>query len=184
MSMRKLKWHEEKLLKKVNFGYWQQDDNLQEWQTVQRYRITREEYWRYKRLASSCYKMVEEIKKLEQNDEYRVKTTQELLNKLYDMALIQEKKNLNSMQKLSVSAFCRRRLPVVMVRLNMADNLKEAISLVQAGHVRVGTECVSDPAFLVSRSIEDFVSWCDNSKIKAHVQKFNEALDDYDLLGI
>eukprot|EP01083_Nonionella_stella_P019593 54408_1 len=184
MAMRKLKWHEQKLLKKVNFAYWKRDDQLKEWQAIQRYRITREEYWRYNRIVRNTNKMVHELMKLEQNDEYRVKSTQELLEKLYNMALIHEKKNLNSVNKLSVSAFCRRRLPVVMVRLNMADNLKEAISLVHAGHVRVGTECVSDPAFLVSRSIEDFVTWTDNSKIKAHVMKFNEALDDYELLGI
>lgn len=184
MAMRNLKWHEEKLLKKVNFGYWKHDDQLKEWQTVQRYRITREEYWRYNRLVRNTNKIVYEIMKLEENDEYRVKTTQELLEKLYNMGLIHEKKNLKSVNKLSVSAFCRRRLPVVMVRLNMSDNLKEAISLIKAGHVRVGTQSIADPAFLVSRSLEDFVTWNDNSKIKKHVMKFNEALDDFDLLGI
>ena len=130
MSMRKLKWHEQKLLKKVNFAYWKQDDQLREWQAVQRYRITREEYWRYNRLVRNTNKMVHELMKLEQNDEYRVKTTQELLEKLYNMGLIQEKRNLKSVNRLTVSSFCRRRLPVIMVRLNMADNLKEAISLV------------------------------------------------------
>ena len=182
--MRELKWHEQKLLKKVNFAYWKHDDQLREWKAVQVYRIAREEYWRYNRLVKNTQKMVHEIMKLEQNDEYRVKTTQELLDKLYNMALIHEKKNLNSVKRLTVSSFCRRRLPVIMVRLNMADNLKEAISLVQAGHVRVGTQCVSDPAFLVSRTLEDFITWTDNSKIKAHVMKFNEAFDDYELLGI
>ena len=132
MSMRELKWHEQKLLKKVNFGYWKNDDQLKEWQIVQRYRITREEYWRYNRLVRETNKLVYELMKLEQNDEYRVKTTQEILDKLYNMALIHEKKNLNSVNKLTVAGFCRRRLPVVLVRLNMAENLKEAISLVEA----------------------------------------------------
>ena len=184
MSMRQLKWHEQKLLKKVNFAYWKRDDNLREWQAIQRYKITREEYWRYNRLVRNTHKMCHAIMKLEQNDEYRVRTTQELLDKLWNMALIQERKNLQTVDRLSVSAFCRRRLPVIMVRLNMADNLKEAISLIQAGHVRVGTECVSDPAFLVTRSLEDYITWTDNSKIKAHVMKFNENLDDFQLLGI
>ena len=133
--MRELKWHEQKLLKKVNFGYWKSDDQLKEWQVVQRYRITREEYWRYNKLVRDTNKLVYEILKLEQNDEFRVKTTQETLDKLYDMALIHEKKNLNSINRLTVAAFCRRRLPVVMVRLNMADNLKEAISLVEAARM-------------------------------------------------
>ena len=47
----------------------------------------------------------------------------------------------------------------------------------------MGTECVSDPAYIVSRSMEDFVSWVDSSKIKRTIMKYNEKLDDYELLG-
>ena len=42
------------------------------------------------------------------------------------------------------------------------------------GHVRIGPETVTDPAFLVTRNMEDFVTWVDTSKIKRKVQKFNE----------
>ena len=42
------------------------------------------------------------------------------------------------------------------------------------GHVRIGPETVTDPAFLVTRSMEDFVTWVDTSKIKRKVQKYNE----------
>lgn len=45
----------------------------------------------------------------------------------------------------------RRRLPVVMVRLKMAETLREAVTFVEQGHVRVGPETVTDPAFLVTR---------------------------------
>ena len=184
MSMRELKWHESKLLKKVNFSYWKKDDQLKEWQIIQRYQITREEYWRYNRIVRETNKLVHELLKLESNDEFRVKSTQELLDKLYHMALIHDTKNLSSVNRLTVSSLCRRRLPVVMIRLNMSDNLKEAITLIKGAHIRVGTKLVTDPAFLVSRSIEDFVTWTDNSKIKSHVMKYNQKLDDYDLLGI
>ncbi len=40
--------------------------------------------------------------------------------------------------------------------------------------MRIGPETVTDPAFLVTRSMEDFVTWVDTSKIKRKVQKFNE----------
>lgn len=74
---------------------------------------------------------------------------------------------------------CRRRLPVVMVRLKMSENLQEAVTFIEQvmrlralsvlyvcplglgpdrknwmlckGHVRVGPEVVTDPAFLVTR---------------------------------
>jgi U3 small nucleolar ribonucleoprotein protein IMP3 len=54
-------------------------------------------------------------------------------------------------RKVTVSAFARRRLPVVMQRLHMAEHLQAAVKYVEQGHVRVGTEVVTDPAFLVTR---------------------------------
>lgn len=70
-----------------------------------------------------------------------------------------------------------------MVRLKMAETLKEAITFIQHGHVRVGPEVVTDPAFHVTRSFEDFVTWVDSSKIKRAIHKYNDKLDDYELLG-
>ena len=43
-------------------------------------------------------------------------------------------------------------------------------------------ETVTDPAFLVTRSLEDYVTWVDTSKIRAKISKYNNKLDDYDLL--
>ena len=44
-----------------------------------------------------------------------------------------------------------------------------------------GPDVVTDPAFLVTRSMEDFVTWVDSSKIKRHVLEYNEERDDFDL---
>lgn len=55
----------------------------------------------------------------------------------------------------------------------MSENIKGAIKLIEQGHVRVGTELVKDPAFLVTRTLEDFVTWVDSSKIKRHVLEYN-----------
>ena len=51
------------------------------------------------------------------------------------------------------------------------------------GHIRVGPDTVTDPAFLVTRTFEDFVTWVDTSKIKRKVMKYNDKLDDFDLLN-
>ena len=50
--------------------------------------------------------------------------------------------------------------------------------------VRVGPEVITDPAYLVTRNMEDFITWVDTSKIKRHIMKYNEKLDDFDLLGL
>lgn len=70
-----------------------------------------------------------------------------------------------------------------MVRLKMAENMKAAVTLIEGGHVRVGPEVVTDPAYMVTRLLEDYVTWVDTSKIKRTVQKYNDKLDDFDLLG-
>jgi U3 small nucleolar ribonucleoprotein protein IMP3 len=49
------------------------------------------------------------------------------------MGLIQTKRNLGMCEKMSVSGFCRRRLPVVMVRLKFAETLKEAVTYIEQG---------------------------------------------------
>jgi hypothetical protein len=94
------------------------------------------------------------------------------------------------------------------VRMKMSETLKEAVTFIEQvserseasepgwhsknklthsfhfeqGQVRVGPDVVTDPAFLVSRSLEDFTTWVDSSKIKRTVAKYNDKLDDYDLL--
>ena len=66
----------------------------------------------------------------------------------------------------------------------MAETMKQAVTYVEQGHVRVGPECVTDPALLVPRSVEDFVTWVDSSKIKRATKQYNDQLDDYELLGL
>jgi U3 small nucleolar ribonucleoprotein protein IMP3 len=98
------------------------------------------------------------------------------------MGVIPTKKSLVQLEKLSTSAFCRRRVAVVMVRSRMCETVREAATFVEQGHVRVGPNAVTDPAFHVTRGMEDFLTWVDTSKIKRKVAVYNDALDDYDLL--
>lgn len=55
----------------------------------------------------------------------------------------------------------------------MSENIKSAVKLIEQGHVRIGPELVKDPALLVTRTLEDFVTWVDNSKIKRHILQYN-----------
>ena len=98
------------------------------------------------------------------------------------MGVIPTKKSLVQLEQLSTAAFCRRRLAVVMVRTKMSETLREAVTFVEQGHVRVGPETVTDPAYLVTRGMEDFVGWVDTSKIKRKVMRYQDKLDDFDLL--
>jgi|EP00161_Ancyromonas_sigmoides_P023586 U3 small nucleolar ribonucleoprotein protein IMP3 len=182
--MRPLKYHESKLLKKVDFvNNWKTDRHARETEVIRRYHVQRrEDYLVYNRLCGQIEKVANQLRKLPGTDEHRIRATDALLDKLYGMGLIPTKKNLSQCERVTVSAFCRRRLPIVMVRLKMAENVREAVRFVEQGHVRVGPSAVTDPAFLVTRNLEDFLTWVDSSRVRRAVMKYNDRLDDFDLL--
>ena len=105
------------------------------------------------------------------------------MDKLYDMGILSQRTKLSEVErKLGVSRLARRRLGVVMTRLGMADNVSAAVRFVEQGHVRVGPEVVTDAAYLVTRNMEDWVTWVDSSKVKRSILRYRERLDDFDLL--
>lgn len=181
--MRELKFHEKKLLKKVDFLKWKREDNLREIQVMRRYHIQdRDDYKRYSKIVGRIAKLANVLKKLEGGDATRIDITDQLLTKLYDLGAVSVKKSLVQAEALPVSALARRRLAIVMVRLRMAETVKEAVTFIEQGHVRVGPNTVTDPAHHVTRTMEDFVTWVDTSRIKRKVMAYNDQLDDYDLL--
>ncbi|XP_072297328.1 U3 small nucleolar ribonucleoprotein protein IMP3 [Eucyclogobius newberryi] len=182
--VRKLKFHEQKLLKKVDFINWEVDNNIHEVKVLRRFRIEkREDYMKYNKLSRNIRDLTQKIRDLDEKDGFRAQSTHKLLEKLYNIGLIPTKQNLALTEKVTASSFCRRRLPSIMLHLRMAQNLKTAITFIEQGHVRVGPEIITDPAFLVTRNMEDFVTWVDSSKIKQHVMNYNDERDDFDLVA-
>lgn len=126
--------------------------------------------------------IAEKIANIDKNNPFRTEVSGLFMEKLYVLGFIPTKWDLEAASKVSASTFCRRRLPVVMVRNKMSENIKNASKLVEHGHVRVGAEVVKDPAFLITRTMEDFVTWVDSSKIRQHVLEYNDMKDDYELM--
>ncbi|KAI9669718.1 MAG: Small subunit (SSU) processome component [Alyxoria varia] len=186
--MRKLKHHERKLLRKVDFTTYKSDNNHREAAVIRRYVIQKpSDYTKYNRICGSLRQLAHRLTELEPDDAVRRRHEDLLLEKLFDMGIIGTggggKGKLSDVEnKVTVSAFARRRLPVVMTRLHMADHIPAATKLIEQGHVRVGPEVVTDPAFLVTRNLEDFVTWVDTSKIKQNIMKYRDKLDDFKLL--
>ncbi|OQV15089.1 U3 small nucleolar ribonucleoprotein IMP3 [Hypsibius exemplaris] len=178
---RKLRFHEQKLLKKLDFISWEVDNNLHEVKVMRKYHIQRrEDYTKYNKLSREIRELANAIKDLDPKDPFRIESTSRLLEKLYSMGLIPTRENLELCNKVNASTFCRRRLPVVMCRSHMVENIATAARFIEQGHVRVGPEVVMDPAFLVSRTMEDFVTWVNTSAIKKQVQDYNDMRDDFD----
>lgn len=138
---------------------------------------------RYDLLAGAVKKLAARLKHLPADNALRIRVTEELLEKLERMGLIDVASSLAKAEAITASAYARRRLPVVLVRMRMSQTVKDATELVKHGHIRVGPEVITDPAYLVTRPMEDFVTWVDTSKIKRTVMRYNDKLDDFDLLG-
>ena len=109
---------------------------------------------RYNKIAGLVTSLVVKLKALPPDNAFRIRSTEALLTKLYNMGLVPVASSLAAAERIAASAFCRRRLPVVMVRLKFAETLREAVAFVEQGHIRVGPEVVTDPAYLVSRTFE------------------------------
>lgn len=182
--MRKLKHHEYRLLRKADFMQWKRENNLREVKVARRYHLSDPaDYHRYSRLVGEIKHLCHKLQQLHVDDPIRVQRTEDLLTKMYDIGFIPMKTGLDSCAKITVSAICRRRLPVVMVTLKFAENLTEATSFIEQGHIRIGPKQVKDPSLLVTKQMEDLITWVDTSKIKRKVSQFNDTLDDYDLLN-
>jgi U3 small nucleolar ribonucleoprotein protein IMP3 len=93
---------------------------------------------------------------MDPSDPVRHKTEENLLGKLWEMGILGTggggRGKLSDVErKVAVSSFCRRRLGVIMTRIGMAEHVSTANKFIEQGHVRCGTEVITDSAFLVTR---------------------------------
>lgn len=183
--MRQLKFHEFRLLKKADFLQWEREKSHRELSVVRKFRLSNpEHYHTYSKLVGEIRKLTHSLEKMSADDPVRVQTTEQLLQKMYDMGLIQVKSGLDQCRRVSVSSFCKRRLPVVLVRLHYAETLQEAVTLLEQRHIRIGPSIVTDEALLVTRQMEDYITWADSSKIKRKIARYNDEVDDFELLNV
>ena len=90
--MRKLKFHEQKLLKKVNFYDWKMETDKRESKVMHRYHIQdRQDYSHYNKIAGLVTSLIHKLKQLPPDDSFRIKATEQLLHKLHSMGLINSK---------------------------------------------------------------------------------------------
>lgn len=174
--MRKLKYHEKKILKKVDFI--NQRNNVKEVAIMRKYNIDRHEYQTYYKLSSEIKQIAEKIIDLE-DEAAKVKFTTALTDKLHSLGLIKTKR-IKKCITIDVKSFCRRRLPVFMVNSGMFNGpLSVAVKYVEHGHVKIGPTTVRDPAAFVKLEQEDYITWDDKFKMK--IDEYNGERDDFDL---
>ncbi|XP_017364294.1 U3 small nucleolar ribonucleoprotein protein IMP3-like [Cebus imitator] len=180
--VRKLKFHEQKLLKQVDFLNWKvTDHNQHELRVLRCYRLQPlEDYTCYNQLSSAVRELARRLRDLPERDPFCIRASATLLDKLYASGLVPTRGSLELCDLITALSFCRSRPLTVLLKLRVAQHLQAPVAFVDQGHLRVGSDVVTDPAFLVMRSMEDFVTWVDSSKIKQQVLEYEER-DDFDL---
>ncbi|EEP75978.1 U3 small nucleolar ribonucleoprotein protein IMP3 [Uncinocarpus reesii 1704] len=195
--VRKLKHHEKsnisntsspRLLRKVDLYTYKSDNNHRETTIRQRYHLQDPlDYKKYNALCGSVRQLAHKLSAMDPESPFRREMEAQMLEKLWAMGILKQNREQGAglsrvEREVTVSAFARRRLGVLMSRNGMVESVSAAVKFIEQGHVRVGTEVVTDPAFLVTRNLEDYVTWVDSSKIKRNILQYREKLDDFDLL--
>src|SRR5882757_7524465 len=124
--VRKLKHHESRLLRKVDLLTYKSDGpSHREASIRRRYHLTHPlDYSKYNTLCGRLRQLAHLLADLDPSDPYRVQMETTLLEKLWQMGILKQTRGqgagLSSVEKdVTVSAFCRRRLGIVMVRSGM-----------------------------------------------------------------
>lgn len=87
---------------------------------------------RYNKLCGSLRSYAHRLSLLPAQDPFRTRMEGQLLSKLYDMGVLNSQAKLSDVEnKLTVAAFCRRRLAVIMTMSKMA----ETVSAVRRGGI-------------------------------------------------
>lgn len=170
--MRELKHHEKKLLRKVDLMEWKGTSTQKEQFATRKYCLeNRETYLKYNIITGKIRRLSLALAKISDSDETKAAVARELTNKLYSLGLI-KCKSLLDCAKVGVASFCKRRLASVMVETKMAPDMVTAVTFIRHGHVKVGTQTATDPDLIISRSMSDFVTWRDGSKIRDTINSF------------
>lgn len=178
--MRKLKFHEQKLLKKVDFLKWKSTNTEREQKITSKFFLkSRDDYHRYNCLVGKIRRLSNALSKLKDTDETKNTIGRTLVQKLHSIGVIDSKK-LIECKNVNVTSFCKRRITYVMLKNKMAPHTSAAVTFVEQGHVRLGMKVVTNTDTLVSRGMEDYLKWVDGSKIGKKIEEFNGEVDDFE----
>ena len=88
-----------------------------------------------------------------------------LLDKLYRLGLLEKNATLDDVLSLTVEDILERRLQTMVFKKNLANTPKHARQLIVHGHIAVDGRRTIYPSFLVTRELEDKISFYKDSPL-------------------
>jgi len=89
-----------------------------------------------------------------------------LLDKLYKMGLLDKNASLDDVLSLTIENLLGRRLQTIILKKNMANTPKQARQVITHGHIAVEGRRTIYPSFIVTRDLENQISFYKGSPIK------------------
>ncbi|MDI6826012.1 MAG: 30S ribosomal protein S4 [Candidatus Aenigmarchaeota archaeon] len=89
-----------------------------------------------------------------------------LIDKLYRMGLLENGANLDVVLSLTAENLLERRLQTFVSKKNLANTIKHARQLITHGHIAVDGRKIIYPSFIVTRELEDKISFYKGSDLK------------------
>jgi len=89
-----------------------------------------------------------------------------LLDKLHKMGLLDKNANLDDVLSLTIENLLNRRLQTIVLKKNMVNTPKQARQIITHGHIAIEGRRTIYPSFIVTRDLEDKISFYKGSSIK------------------
>eukprot|EP00768_Dysnectes_brevis_P005701 gnl/Dysnectes_brevis/422_a465_9493.p2 GENE.gnl/Dysnectes_brevis/422_a465_9493~~gnl/Dysnectes_brevis/422_a465_9493.p2 ORF type:complete len:189 (-),score=56.74 gnl/Dysnectes_brevis/422_a465_9493:79-645(-) len=122
------------------------------------------EIWRAKYTLAKIRKTARSLLTLEEKDAKRIFEGAALMRRLHRYGLLPEsQEKLDYVLSLKVEDLLRRRLQSIIVEQSHANSVHEARVMIRQRHIRVGSQVVDVPSFLVRVSSEKFIDFAENS---------------------
>ncbi len=95
--------------------------------------------------------------------EVREKEEKALLNRLYEIGLVDKDATLDDVLSLTVRDLLERRLQTVVYRKGLAKSIHHARQLVVHGHIAINGRRVTSPGYIVRRDEEELIGYAPTS---------------------
>jgi len=144
---------------------WIKDRLLQEIELVGKYGLkNKKELWIAATLARKLRHRARQLLSLP--EEERRAQMEAILERLYEMGLVERDATLDDVLGLTAADVLERRLQTIVYKKGLAKSIYQARQLIVHGHIAIGGRRVTSPGYLVRRDEEALIDYSPGSPFK------------------
>ncbi len=149
---------------------WIKERLLKEIELVGRYGLkNKKELWIAETMARKLRHRARQLLALP--EEIRQEQMRALLDRLYEMGLVEKDASLDDILGLTAANILERRLQTIVYKKGLARTIYQARQMIVHGHIAIGGRRVTSPGYLVHRQEEDLVDYAPDSPYKERAKQ-------------